>query len=102
MEIGWLSWPVAMDNTCDINPLLSIVPGWLALPDANSISVPISIVKSVRNQVRMCLQPHNKLVRLPQTCGYEKYWVLHKKFFFPPISGKALWSDDHVISNLMA
>lgn len=50
----------------------------------------------------MCLQPHNRLVRLPQKSGYEKYWVLHKKFFFPHIYCKALWSDDHVISNLMA
>ncbi|QPD04269.1 MAG: hypothetical protein Nkreftii_002043 [Candidatus Nitrospira kreftii] len=39
----------------------------------------------------MSLQPYNKLVCLPQESGYEQYWVLHKKVFFPHISGKALW-----------
>jgi hypothetical protein len=60
-EIGSLSWPVAMDSMCDISLLLSIAHGCLALPDASSISVRISIAKSVRNRLRTCLQPHGRL-----------------------------------------
>ncbi len=85
-EIGSLSWPVAMDSMCDISLLLSIAHGCLALPDASSISVRISIAKSVRNRLRTCLQPHGRLSH--SHCSPPKSFI----FWVGPIFDGA-WSE---------
>ncbi len=77
-EIGSLSWPVAMDSMCDISLLLSIAHGCLALPDASSISVRISIAKSVRNRLRTCLQPHGRLSH--SHCSPQIFHILGRSY----------------------